>query len=84
MSVSTCCGIRRNYGNEVGTDFESVAAKLEQLAADDCKDLEALEQQFKLLWNSGSWPLHAVGSPMTQLSEPHGIWKRNCVLTGAR
>jgi hypothetical protein len=34
---------------QAGTDFESVVAKLEQLAAGDCKDLEALEQQLCVL-----------------------------------
>jgi hypothetical protein len=32
-----------------GSDFESVAAKLEQLAQENCKDLEALEQQLSVL-----------------------------------
>jgi hypothetical protein len=32
-----------------GTEFESVAAKLEELAQGDCKDLEALEQQLSVL-----------------------------------
>jgi hypothetical protein len=36
-------------GKQAGTDFESVAEKLEQLAAGDCKDLEALEQQLSVL-----------------------------------
>jgi hypothetical protein len=34
---------------QAGTDFESVALKLEQLTAGDCKDLEALEQQLSVL-----------------------------------
>ena len=32
-----------------GTEFESVAAKLEQLASGNCKELEALEQQLSVL-----------------------------------
>jgi hypothetical protein len=32
-----------------GAEFESVAAKLDQLARENCKDLEALEQQLSVL-----------------------------------
>jgi hypothetical protein len=32
-----------------GTEFESVALKLEQLAQENCKDLEALEQKLSVL-----------------------------------
>jgi hypothetical protein len=35
--------------NQRDADFESVAAKLEQLAASSCTDLEALEQQLSIL-----------------------------------
>jgi hypothetical protein len=43
--VSNAAELRK----QEGTEFESVAAKLEELAQGDCKDLEALEQQLSVL-----------------------------------